>query len=298
MTLSVEKLRNIDFEKLYHFYLIFRERSIKKVSDHHNLSTSTLRHSLLTLETKLDLKLYRPSKKTFIPTEDGVKFFELCRSIIEVVNTYQNESDKEEEKKDFIILTTTTIANYYLPAILKKFDDYYPDVQIQVYCGPEYFLNLSNYAFDVIIAPKINNINLAIKKLGKFTYKFYCSPDLKKRLSHLKSPTELKDQNLLLLSGVHMLDEIIIKQNKIKAISNSYPFLLHLCAQGLGILSCFNTKIFESLHLNIDIQEIFSDYTTESEELYFSYNRLTDKGKMIDNLFSLTDHYLEGYEII
>jgi len=301
MTLLTDKLRNIDLEKLYHFYLIFRERSIKKVSDHHPLSTSTLRHSLFTLEKKLDLKLYRPSKKTFIPTEDGIKLFELCRNIIEVVNSYQSELDKNENleaKKDLVILTTTTIANYYLPAILKKYDECYPDLQIQVYCGPEYFLNLSNYAYDVIIAPKINNTSLVMKKLGNFAYKFYCSPHLKKQLGHLESPTELKGQNLLLFSGIHLLEENIIKQNKIKAISNSYPFLLHLCAQGLGILSCFNTKIFESLSLGIDIEEIFSDYITESEDVYFYYNRLTDKGKMVDNLFSLTDTFLEKQGII
>jgi len=234
MKLLMEKLRNIDLEKLYHFYLIYRERSITKVADHNNLSISTLRHSLLTLETKLDLKLYTLSKKTFIPTEDGEELFNLCRNIVEVFNNYQNDLDKNkksEEKKDFIILTTTTLANYYLPVILKKYDEFYPDVQVQVYCGPEYFLNISNYAFDVIIAPKINNINLVTKKLGKFIYKFYCSPDLKKHLDDIKSPLEMKDQNLLLFSGVHLLDESIIKQNKIKAISNSYPFLIHLCGQ-------------------------------------------------------------------
>jgi len=298
MTLSLEKLKNIDLEKLYHFYLIFRERSIKKVSDQHHISTSTLRHSLTTLENKLDLNLYQTSKKTFIPTDEGKKLFSLCRNIIEVVNTYQDDLDKNEKpkvQKDFIILTTTTLANYYLPAILKEYDEFYPDVEVKVYCGPEY-LNISNYnyAFDVIISPKINNTNLVMKKVGKFEYKFYCSPDLKQKLNHLKSPKDMKDQNLLMFSGQHYLSESIIKKNKIKAVSNSYPFLLHLCSQGHGILSCFNTKVFESLHIKVDIEEIFSDYITEVEDGYFYYNRLTDKMEMIEKLFSITTNFLKA----
>ncbi len=296
MTLSIEKLKNIDLEKLYHFYLIFRERSIKKVSDHYHISTSTLRHSLTTLETKLDLKIYRPSKKMFIPTDEGKNLFELCRNLIEVLNTYQNEIDKDkalETKKDLIILTTTTFANYYLPVILKKYNEFYPDLQIQVHSGSEY-LNTSDYAFDVIIAPKINNVNLVIHKLDKFIYKFYCSPELKKKIGNIKSPSELKNQNLLLYSGQHLLDDNIIKNNKIKVVSNPYPFLLNLCSQGLGIISCFNIKVLNSLRLGIDIEELFSDYVTEMDYGYFYHHRLTDKADMIERLYSITYNYLKN----
>jgi DNA-binding transcriptional LysR family regulator len=295
MSFSLEKFKNIDLEKLNHFYLIFRERSIKKVSEEFNISSSTLRHSLSTIESKLELKLYQTSKKTFIPTDDAKNLFELCKSLIEVTNTYQKGLVGRSEgplKENLIIITTTTLANFYLPNILKRFDNYHPEVEVKVYCGSEY-MKLKDYAFDVIIGPEINNINLVKYKIGKAEYKLYCSSTLKKKLAHINSPKELKGENLLLFSGEHFLDSNLIRNNKVKVISNSYPFLLNMCHQGLGILSCFNIKALHALRINLDIEELCPNYITETEQGYFYYNRFTDKGTIIRKLYNITEEYFK-----
>ena len=295
MSFSLENFRNIDLEKLNHFYLVFRARSIKKVTEEFKISSSTLRHSLSTIENKLGLKLYQTSKKSFIPTDDAKNLFELCKSLIEVTNSYQKgliETPNVPLKEKLIIITTTTLANFYLPNILKRFDCYYPDVEVEVYCGPEY-MKLKDYAFDVIIGPEINNINLVKYQLGKAEYKLYCSSNLKKKLCNVNSPKELKGQNLLLFSGQHFLDPNLIHNNKVKVISNSYPFLLNMCHQGVGILSCFNIKALDALRIKLDIEELCPDYITETEQGYFYYNRFTDKGTIIRKLYNITEEYFK-----
>lgn len=291
----IEKLKNIDLEKLYHFYLIFRDRSIKKVSDQYGITVPTLRYSLSTIEKQLDIKLYQSSKKSFVPTEEGKDLFSLCRSIIESLNKYEEKKLNDPAKivkKDLVIITTTTHANYYFPIILKRFREKHPNAEIKVYSGPEYY-NKPDYAFDVIVGPKVVNENLVQQKLGTFSYKFYCSSVLKQKLKHVTRPEDMTDQNLLMFSGQHLLSNEIIRKNNVVIATNSYPLLIHLCSLGVGILSCFDRKVLNKLNFQLDIEELFSDYATEVEEGYFYYNRFTDKSEMIDDLYEITSNFLK-----
>ena len=294
MIYSLDSLKNIDLEKLYHFYLVYRERAIKKASDEHHISVSTLRHSLNTIEQKLGIKLSEPSKKSFIPTQDATELFQVTTDIIQIFNSSQSNlkaNDFEREDK-IILVTTTTFANYYLPPIIKEFNEVFPNVTIEVLCGSEY-LRALNFAYDVIISPKINNTSLSMHQIGKFRFKFYCAKGVRDKYATVKTPGELKDANLLLFSGQHFLDERIIKNNKVRLISNSYPLLIHACMQGLGILSCFESKTLSNLGLNVDIVDMFPDYITEEDYGYFYYNRLTDKMEMIEQFFSITTNFLK-----
>jgi|GEM_PF-6376299 len=294
MKFSVDDLKNIDIEKLNHFYLIYREKSILETSRKHDISLPILRHSLKTIELKLGIKLYYPSKRSFLPTEEAKDLFEFSEELINLLNKYKttlpNNKVNKNEQRNLIIVTTTTIAHYYLPDYITIFLRDNPNVTVQIYSGPEY-VNNRDFAFDILIGPDLNESNLIKKKFKRFVFKFYCSKGLKVKLSNISSPFDLKDQQLLLFAGTHYIDQKIIDNNEKLITSNSYPFLISMCSQGLGILSSLEIKNLVKFYKFLDIEVIFEDYDSEVEISYFYFSRLNKNVELINSFFNLINEY-------
>jgi len=291
MLFSIEGLKNLDIEKLNHFSLVFKEHSIKKASEKYNINARILRHSLDTIEKKLSIKLYHASKKSFLPTEEAVHLFNFCNDFINLLNRYNdqffNKGIIKDNKREIIIVTTTTLAHYFLPKIVTHFLLNKPNVSIKLYAGPEYIQN-RNFAFDILLAGNLDSEYLIKRKLGSFYYQFYGNTAMKEHLSDIQDPKDLKNQNLLLFAGDHLIDSHIILNNNAKIISNSYPFLLEMCNNGVGIVSCFNFKKLSVLYENSDMMPIISNYYSEIEDTFFYFNSHSDKLDLIEELYSLS----------
>lgn len=271
MQFTLDKLKNIDIEKLNHFYMVFKYKSFTQAAKQSQIPAHVLRHSLKMIETKLDIKLRHPNKQNFFPTDAAKDLFPLCENLINVINAHKetlNIGLSETLQREFTIITTTTFAHFYLPPILKEFADLNPHVTIRVLCGPEY-TNNREFTFDVMLANNLEYPGLIKKKIADCVYHFYAAPKVVQTLQDLKNIKALEGQNLLLFSGEHFLDEQIIQKNKVRFVSNSYPFLVKMCEMGTGLLSFFQFSSKTAPKL----EKIFNTYVTEKEETYLYYNR-------------------------
>lgn len=289
MQFSLDDLKNIDIEKLNHFYLVFKTRSTKEAAIKYNISPPVLRHSLKTIEKKLNLKLSHASKKGFYPTNAAMDLFELCNDLINLISSHKGKIDLKLEKevnREFIIVTTTTLAHYFLPEILEVFAKKHPLVTVKVYSGPEY-VNNREFAFDLLLAGNLGAGDLIKKKFKTFHYHFYCSPEFYETIKHIKKPSDLKGQDLLLFTGEHFLDDDFIKQNNVKFVSNSYPFLINMCHMGCGILSSIDFKSMNKFHNNIHLVPLFESHITEIDYGYLYFSRHSAKIDLIEDIESL-----------
>lgn len=286
MQFSLDDLKNIDIEKLNHFYLVFKTRSTKEASAKYNIALPVLRHSLKTIEKKLNIKLSHASKKAFYPTDAAMDLFELCSDLINLINNHKNKIDlklEKEIKRELVIVTTTTLAHFFLPEILEAFAKKHPLVSVKVYAGPEY-VNNREFAFDLLLAGNLGDGDLIKKKFRTFHYHFYCSSKLYNTLKHLKTPMDIQGQNLLLFAGEHFLEDGFIKNNNVKFISNSYPFLINMCHMGCGIISSIDFNSLNKLYKNFDLVPLFENHVTEVDDAYLYFSRHSAKIDLIEDL--------------
>lgn len=297
MAFSTVNIRNVDIEKLNHFYLIYRAKSIIDAARKNEIDVNVLRHSLRTIEKKLNTKLFHAKNKDFSPTPDGLSLYKICEEIVNLFNKFNNSIFQEDKsaviKQDFIIVASTTLAHFVLPEILLTLSEMHPELSIHVYSGPEYFSN-PDFVFDVRYGPKTFEKSFVNRKMQSFKYYLYVNTELKKRLSHIKSVDALKNQDLLIFSGQHLVDKKIIEKNNIKFLSSSYPLLVEMCSRGLGILSIFNIKDLNETYGQFDLVPLFDNYVSEDAEGSFCFSRLNSKQKIIEDFYKIVTNFLEN----
>lgn len=294
------KLRQIDFEKLLNFYTIFREGSISKASQVSGTSRRTYYHDLAVLEKAFDTKLYLGGKKNFVLTEEGKKLADFCKnSLTELQLVKESESSFTEGK--IVIHTTIGISSYYFTRVLKEFNEKYPDIKIDILAGPEYF-GSKYHDFDLSVGPYLEDTGgLSQNILSTYEYGYFASKEYLKKHGEPKTEKELRNHRILCFAGVHLLPKDIINDSNIIIKSNSYPTLLELCEQGLGIGSL-------SLHLTLSyirnepqgskLVRILPNIISETDNIYYSFPRYSPKEKVIRYLCQMLKDIIKSETLI
>lgn len=294
------KLRKLDFEKLYNFYIVFREGSVSKAAELIGKPSYTFYYELKTLEDLLGTKLYIGGKKNFVLTEDGKKLADFCKVTLDNLNLI---IDNKEEfvTRDLVIHTTVTLGLYFFPVILQQFKQKYPDVKIKLLSGPEY-IGSRFHDFDVLVANYMDNrADLSQNMLKDFSYGYFASKDYLERHGEPKTEDDLKNHDFLVYSGQHFIPEQITRNVKTVLESNSYASLFEMCFNGFGIcslsLDIYEILLKDNLQKFSNLVRILPDVVSEQDSVYFSFFKFTAKEKPIRELFEITKRIMKKEEL-
>ena len=101
-----------------------------------NIASSSISLQIASLERDLDLKLFRRERQKLIPNKEGLKFYKLCKKIVDEID-FVFENAKQIIKEDFDDKITIS-AHFYmlshiLPPYFKKMIEKNPNVQFELY---------------------------------------------------------------------------------------------------------------------------------------------------------------------
>lgn len=285
------KLRKIDFEKLLHFYKIFREGSITKAAESTGKPRYTFYYDLKTLEEVLGTKLYIGGKKNFILTKEGQRLAEFCKQTLDNLNMVINNKE-DFVQGDLVIHTTITLGLHYFPSIIKAFTDKYPQIKIKLLSGPEY-IGSRFHDFDVLVAHGLDNrTDLSQNIVKEFHYGYFASKEYIEKHGQPISEGDLKNHKFLCFTGQYLVPENIMRNAKIIIESNSYLSLSEMCLNGLGIcslsLDVYKILLKENYEKYSKLIRILPEILSETDTVHFSFFKFTAKEKPIRELFEIT----------
>lgn len=270
---------NINFELYKVFYEVANSKSISRGAENLMISQPAVTQSIQTLEAELGGKLFIRTPKGVILTNEGL---ELYNYIKEGMNYFINGTNKFTSLKNLEtgvlnIGSTTTISNQFLMPYLKKFNNKYPNVDINIVndLTDNLIKNLRNGSLDIIITaiPKYIINDIEYENITKLNDIFVGSKKYKDKV--YKNIKELLKENILLQKAPSVTREnfnkFLIDNNlncKPKMEAVSHVLLTELAENDFGI--ALLTKEFIKDKLNKTLFEIKTDMVIPKRELGYA----------------------------
>lgn len=232
-------------KQLYIFKVVCEEGSVTKAANRLYLTQPAVSHVINELEVNMGVLLFdRLSKKIFL-NETGKLFLEKAVRILDLYDDLEKGGCPLEKHAVLRIGSSITIANYWLPAILKRFEAVCGDTPITVDVNSAKIITdkLLNNEFDIAfiegpIAPK----QLTAIPFSSYQLLAVCSPSHPISSSAEISVTDLAAEKLLLrekgsavrdvLDSVFLLHGISIEPTYTSVNSGA---LLQAARHNLGI---------------------------------------------------------------
>lgn len=281
-------LLDTSLKSLKIFQAVYHHRSIQAAASEMGIPFHTARQSLKRLEKRLNIKLFNSTQSPLAPSRDGMTFFKYVK---EVLDAYEQSlavlknSRIEDPAGIFRIITTSTIGHEVLPLALLEHRKIYPKLRYEVLIGSEMFQEIYSHNFDICLGPNISVNKLKKVKLGSSKYYLYTKKDSE---GNFKTVSDVKNQDLLLFRGNHLLNESFIEKNTVRITSNSYPFLEQACRVGHGIFS----GMFYGSKFDNDLKKIDNTNVVEKEAGYAYYFHDTHNHEVIENLIKIVGELL------
>lgn len=283
---------NAHWDKLRIFYQIATVGSFSGAAEILNTSQSSLSKSIITLEKRVNVKLFERVPRGLILTRQGEILFESLKKITIELNQAQACLEEEEnEPTGFIrVAATTGFAALHLSAIMPEFLQLYPKIQLSIY-GNDVIPNLHSDAVDAVISPFIDYDDSLIQTyLTTFHLKLYASEAYLKKFGEPKTLSDL-DHHQLLAYGDHktfhpfnQANWHLIAQTKNASIRKPYVMvnsavgLFNFAIAGTGIVSL--SKEHPALK-DSTLVEILPFIKGPKIDAYFIYSARTKKIKRI-----------------
>ena len=165
--------------ELYRIFLVVAEtKNVTRASEILNISQPAVTKHIKNLEEQLGTPLFIRTKKGVKLNEYGEKIFLNVKHAI----TLLSESEKlvlgykENYKGTIKIGISTSLAGHFLLSNMKKFNEIYPNVSLEIHTEPTKVLisDLKNGYIDIIVGkfPESKDLDLIYKKLGSTKYIF------------------------------------------------------------------------------------------------------------------------------
>ena len=130
-------LRMLEVRHLQLIAAIVDEGNVTRAGARLHLTQSALSHQLLDIEQRLGTPLFHRVNKRMMLTDAGQRVLNSARQILD--NLARTEEDVQlyaSNRKGSIRLTTECYTVYHwLPAVMKRFEHKYPDVEIKIEVG-------------------------------------------------------------------------------------------------------------------------------------------------------------------
>lgn len=294
LTSLVDKLKLVDLKRLWHFHLAFREKSVLKAAQIAGTSKRVIYNDFVCLEKAFGFQIYsRANQRQFTLTDQGYKLISLTKEVLERFNVLSQDAEGEDffQLQESVTMYCSTIVSHFLaPRIIRRVFDLFPNVTIDLLTAAEYVENATHMA-DIMIGAKFyNRADLSHAIMGRCDFGFYATQAYLDKHGHPTTTENFKGHQLILFSALTTIPTPILEHNRDALISSSYPVMAELCAKGLGVAS-LPIRMIETLGKvddgNQPLVRLLPDIAPESDTIYFSYRRFSEKDKVIRKILDL-----------
>jgi LysR family transcriptional regulator for metE and metH len=151
----------LEIELLKTFQKVVENGSISKTADEMYLSVSTVTSRIKKLEGQLKIELFHRNGRRLDISVDGRRFLKVVERFFSLLDEGREKvsSTNQEYSGRLNLVVSSNITNYILPQLIRKFNDLYPQIQVNVVQSSNYKLvdRLSNGHMELGIANHIVN---------------------------------------------------------------------------------------------------------------------------------------------
>ncbi len=245
--ISLEKLKDINWNHLYCFYEVAKVQSLKKGAQIIGTSSPTLSEQLKRLENKFNMKLFNRSSKGLTLTQEGMQLFERTKGIFE-----EGSKLLEHFSEDVVggypvsIGIEETISHDLATEFASQYWDLYTQygtVNTLRQVGHDILVDnlLQGYIDWGISLRKPKRKSLEVAEIGSFELVFCCSNDLygkfrdhKDLLVNIPFAESNWDKTLNKVIYQHLRKNGIVPKEKV--YSDHLDFVHKLCARGRCVM--------------------------------------------------------------
>lgn len=174
-----------EFNKIYTFMTIAKERSFSKASKVLNISQPAVTLQIKKLEDMIGSQVIIRKKNGILLTKEGEEFYKLCQKFEHNLRLFKSEIDGlKNQKSKFVITTTSLIQETIVPFILEKVkDEFNLDVDVKIQNNDLLLDPLRDKRCDIcIVNNKLYGDNIEFREFFEYEFIFISNKKMDKEL--------------------------------------------------------------------------------------------------------------------
>jgi len=133
MSVSVKKMRKVQFAELIEFMAVTEYRSFTRAAAQLGVSTATLSQAIRVAEDRLGLRLLNRTTRRVAPTPAGERLLERLRFVLKDLDSALEELNEYRDRPaGYLRLAIAPTATHVLGPLLARFVGHYPEIKIEV----------------------------------------------------------------------------------------------------------------------------------------------------------------------
>jgi DNA-binding transcriptional LysR family regulator len=270
----------MDWDKLKVFHAAAEAGSFTHAGEQLGLSQSAVSRQVSALEQELAVALFHRHARGLILTEQGELLYRTAHDVFMKLEAARSKltDSRERPHGELKVSTTIGIGVHWLTPRLGEFMDLYPDIRITLLTTEEE-LDLAMREADVAIRLRQpTQPDLIQRKLFSVHFHAYASPEYLKRFGTPRTPEEIDNHRILLLSG--NVPNYLQNRNWLVEVGrngggprtahlkiNNVLGVLRACQRGLGVAMLPDYLVEE----NGGLVQLFGDTDPIALDAYFVY---------------------------
>lgn len=270
-------MNNSDLNLFKTFYIVAKYNSFTKASEQLYISQPAVTQAVKKLEEQLNIELFKRTTNGITLTKEGQIVYYYSERLCEIIEANKNLLDKikEAQMNSINVGVPTHIGAFYFVKFLKKFNDKYPNVKVNIINkkSDEMIKMLVKRELDVVIDTDMTSVDDKTLKIQKILDLEGCFVGNEK-FKHIANKgiipaSELINYPLVLPSSTtynrKMIDLFFRKKNIVLnplIEANSSSISKGIISQGIGIGWMIKEFIEDDLNLknlyeiNVDIEQV------------------------------------------
>jgi DNA-binding transcriptional LysR family regulator len=181
------------------FARVVQLRSFTAAANQAGIAKSAVSKRISLLEERLGVRLLMRTTRKLSVTEEGLRFYEHCASMLTAVNAAQDSvsASSQSARGPLRVNAPVTFSQMYLARAVAKFLAQHPEVELQL-STDDRIVDVVEGGFDVVLRiTRLKDSSLVARRLASDRLVVCGSPDYLKRAGVPQSPDELVGHNCL-----------------------------------------------------------------------------------------------------
>jgi DNA-binding transcriptional LysR family regulator len=188
-------------EDLKLFAQIYEKRNLSQVAELAQTTPGVISKRLAQLEADFGARLFHRTTRNIQPTDEGQRLFAQAQSLLELVETYEDEwGEKTEPSGTLRITASASFARLYLMPLMTRFVKLYPKIRISLELSDK-VLDIVAEGIDLAIrGAQMVDSSLIARKLGPSPEVLCATREYLANAPPLTSPADLVQHNCIVLN--------------------------------------------------------------------------------------------------
>jgi DNA-binding transcriptional LysR family regulator len=188
-------------EDLKLFAQIYEKRNLSQVAELAQTTPGVISKRLAQLEADFGARLFHRTTRNIQPTDEGQRLFAQAQSLLELVETYEDEwGEKTEPSGTLRITASASFARLYLMPLMTQFVKLYPKIRISLELSDK-VLDIVAEGIDLAIrGAQMTDSSLIARKLGPSSEVLCATREYLANAPPLTSPADLVQHNCIVLN--------------------------------------------------------------------------------------------------